>query len=625
MIKVLVKGGLVGLLGILLYNFVILPITIPDLGLRKDWSKEDLEWDGENIFWFIQVTDLHISKYVHLEIKDSLEDFFSTTLDTIKPRLVLASGDLTDGKDKDGVDSFQVLEEWKTYASILEEHNVREKTIYLDIRGNHDSFDVHHLHHSSNLHRNYSAQGFENPSSYIYDFAFRNKTYSFVALDATLKTGVKKVFNFLGQIITEDMTAVLEDKMKFTSYKQIYFGHYPSSCIVAPSPGFKEIIKGGLVYLSGHLHTLGGLAPQLYSIHRSGTPELELGDWKENRKYRVLAIDNGILTFSDNIAKEWPVVLVTNPKQSKFMAPAVEAVQKIRESKEIRILAFSPFGVRHVQVKINSGRWETCSKHNSVPDLYTLPWNPGDLTSTKQTLQVIVEDYIGNKKTLNMQFQTNFDQIPDEYSLYARMILMSDVLSILQFVWFVSILVSMLPLYLARRHSSLLREVYSLPTRTKMMELADFSPFYYLYMGAAISVGFGPWHVGPILSGHIGIIFPWGILVGGQILPSFYPHVFSFTHLFLFHTPLFWSLLYKYKWRVDGNQSRVLLALSNVPVTLVLSAQAILVLLLYYFPSRLGIFREIGILIAPMHACTILTGFIANSLISYYITQRRRK
>ena len=30
---------------------------------------------------------------------------------------------------------------------------------------------------------------------------------------------------------------------------------------------------------------------------RSGTPELELGDWKENRKYRVLAIDNGILTF----------------------------------------------------------------------------------------------------------------------------------------------------------------------------------------------------------------------------------------------------------------------------------------------------------------------------------------
>ena len=48
---------------------------------------------------------------------------------------------------------------------------------------------------------------------------------SFVALDATLKTGVKKVFNFLGQITSEDMTAVLEDKMKFTSYKQVWQGY----------------------------------------------------------------------------------------------------------------------------------------------------------------------------------------------------------------------------------------------------------------------------------------------------------------------------------------------------------------------------------------------------------------
>ena len=37
----------------------------------------------------------------------------------------------------------------------------------------------------------------------------------------------------------------------------------------------------------------------------------------------------------------------------------------------------------------------------------------------------------------------------------------------------------------------------------------------------------------------------------GSFLPSFYPHVFSFSHLLFFQTPLLWSLVYKFKWRWD--------------------------------------------------------------------------
>ena len=45
--------------------------------------------------------------------------------------------------------------------------------------------------------------------------------------------------------------------------------------------------------------------------------------------------------YSDERHGEWPVVLVTNPKDSRFLAPSVEPVQKIRLSAQIRILAFS--------------------------------------------------------------------------------------------------------------------------------------------------------------------------------------------------------------------------------------------------------------------------------------------
>lgn len=41
---------------------------------------------------------------------------------------------------------------------------------------------------------------------------------------------------------------------------------------------------GGAAYLSGHLHTLNGGMPHMYSRHpKSANLELELGDWKDNR------------------------------------------------------------------------------------------------------------------------------------------------------------------------------------------------------------------------------------------------------------------------------------------------------------------------------------------------------
>ena len=86
-----------------IYAFILLPFTLPTY---EDFSerevKESLRRD-EDIIWFIHVTDVHISKCHHPDIKEDLKEFFSTTLDIVKP-----SGDLTDAKDSDGVNSFQI-------------------------------------------------------------------------------------------------------------------------------------------------------------------------------------------------------------------------------------------------------------------------------------------------------------------------------------------------------------------------------------------------------------------------------------------------------------------------------------------------------------------------------------
>jgi hypothetical protein len=94
----------------------------------------------------------------------------------VQPSAVLASGDLTDGKEEDGVGSRQIPEEWDTYAALLRNNSVQNKTLFLDIRGNHDAFDVPHVEHASNLHRLYSGRGAQHPSSYVASLNYGEKT-----------------------------------------------------------------------------------------------------------------------------------------------------------------------------------------------------------------------------------------------------------------------------------------------------------------------------------------------------------------------------------------------------------------------------------------------------------------
>lgn len=75
--------------------------------------------------------------FAHDERINQFREFAFQTVDVIQPSVVLASGDLTDAKNKDNLGSQQHLQEWLTYHEIIEESRVRNKTVWLDIRGNH--------------------------------------------------------------------------------------------------------------------------------------------------------------------------------------------------------------------------------------------------------------------------------------------------------------------------------------------------------------------------------------------------------------------------------------------------------------------------------------------------------
>ena len=50
-----------------------------------------------------------------------------------------------------------------------------------------------------------------------------------------------------------------------------------------------------MVFFSGHIHSLLGLAPEIYTKQLDGYLDLELTDWKDSRQYRIGALDRGQL------------------------------------------------------------------------------------------------------------------------------------------------------------------------------------------------------------------------------------------------------------------------------------------------------------------------------------------
>lgn len=103
-----------------------------------------------------------------------------------------------------------------------------------------------------NYYRNYSVQGGEHPRSYIYKIKDKNgNLYSFVALDACLEPGPRRPFNFMGLLTQSELANVKELAEKaLSSNSTIWFGHYPTSCILSSTS-----LDGGVSFASEVLHS----------------------------------------------------------------------------------------------------------------------------------------------------------------------------------------------------------------------------------------------------------------------------------------------------------------------------------------------------------------------------------
>ena len=490
---------------------------------------------NDNIFWFLQISDIHLSVANNFEVREDLQSFCTTTVSTVAPEVVLVTGDLTHAQTGGTRRSGQFEEEWRVYGEVLRQTGVRDRQPWLDIRGNHDNYDIVSRSHPSNIFLRYSS-GYHSEAKATHSYSYIHTTsfgsYRFIGMDACPSPGPRRPFNFFGVLHKDDLSALqslvsVSEKYNHSSLLNttIWFSHYPTATIATDHTALRGLMSSAVAHVCGHLHDpLGGVP--MYSRHPSGHLELELIDFKDNRGYRLMAIDHDLFSFVDTRLDNWPLVLITNPKDSHFSVPGREPLGRILNSTHVRMLIFSPYGVTSVRVWLDGRPLPAATVVQEGP-LYTTPWDPGLVVRGLHTITVVVED---KQKSINLSHQFTLDghHIPPLERL-PQLLLLTDFKSLFQmvflFLW-LSLLAALVLSWINRA-----QPVYLRPLARKSSVLFPLTTFI-------IYFGIGPWCIGEIVTGVYGLIFVHGILASESFIPGSRTYRFGISQLLLWYIPL---------------------------------------------------------------------------------------
>lgn len=494
------------------------------------------------IHHFFQISDLHLSVHFDPTRKPDFYRFCTEVVDTIKPSVILATGDLTDARTRGPMGSKQYEEEWRMYADVIKQSNVTKKAAWLDMRGNHDDFNVYDWADPQNFYRKYSVQGHHRGHySYNHIDGISGDTYSFIGVDACLQPGPKRPFNFIGVLHESDIVQLEQLKKNATDSGAamiLWFGHYPTSSLATPTHGLREIINGP--YFCGHFHI-----KQLYATQATGFLEVEVADWRASRTYRVAAVDHGLFSFTDvSLGDDWPVILITNPKPTMFAMSKIEPLYRIQESTHIRALVFSNQIIKSVQVMLDDDEWADMV-HVSNSSLYVHAWSPLKYPTGLHLITVRARDEKGHERIERHQY--SFDGSRPQFGAKARFLLRLTSQIFFKTIFFTVILAIVLPLLSLRLldYVGKGRGLRLGPDRTplnrllaKFYLLASNNSLFVPAVGIPLYATFGPMLVGHVVDGHWGTVFVWGMFVDGSYLPGGFTYIMAILFLVLIHIPM---------------------------------------------------------------------------------------
>ncbi len=321
----------------------------------------------DDIFWFVQISDIHIGKSVIAE--NNLKWIVQNVPRFIKPEFVIATGDLTDSLTELGR-----KDQWITYNYIINS-DADFAGKYYDIPGNHDRYGDPDW----NGYISYSRSGFlqnnTNPNDPVGEFVWTvnspatDRSYLFISANTNDEEGhtfayylphlisdIPELSNAELNYIEDNLRGFyIENRFGPKPQLSFIFGHHGLYTWDADFAGYKNIswlpgladwgIGGTELqekfrnwkvssYLYGHTHADG-------EFFDSSTLQLNTGALLDGR-YRIVAVDNNGVSTTVGSIDSWPAVMITSPIDKKLGSanPYAPVVPKTKTN-PVRALIFN--------------------------------------------------------------------------------------------------------------------------------------------------------------------------------------------------------------------------------------------------------------------------------------------
>jgi len=140
-------------------------------------------------------------------------------------------------------------------------------------------------------------------------------------------------------------------------------------------------------HLCGHRHT-----PNMHGRKGDRHIELEVADMKTRSWTRIAAVDNGVFTIADSLLGTWPTVLVTNPKDARFMTEN-DPLALMQNSTHIRALVYHNETIAEVSAVVDDQvLCKSMMRADNDTDLFVCPWDAKKYTTGFHTIRIDVTD-----------------------------------------------------------------------------------------------------------------------------------------------------------------------------------------------------------------------------------------